>query len=283
MAIVPATANVIAKLAQGIADDLLTNAALAATIPIVIAPAMNAAMYMNRGDDREHAHAACARHRIRRARIRLSRPSASTASAGLRKRRRSLRRSRPPSRARSELRGERVVITAGPTREPIDPVRFISNASTGTTGIEMAREALARGAVVDLVLGPTEAPTRPKRAHASRDDRTRDVRRDCSARSGRDDRRRGGRGRRLASRANARAEDQERGERRGRERRAGAQSRYSRRHRPAKERHLPRSALRPRRRPTKRTRARSCGASIWMRLPSTTSRTSADSAPVKTS
>jgi phosphopantothenoylcysteine decarboxylase/phosphopantothenate--cysteine ligase len=55
----------------------------------------------------------------------------------------------------SDLAGERVLITAGPTREPIDPVRFLSNASTGTMGIELAREALARGAQVDLVLGPT--------------------------------------------------------------------------------------------------------------------------------
>jgi phosphopantothenoylcysteine decarboxylase/phosphopantothenate--cysteine ligase len=54
-----------------------------------------------------------------------------------------------------DLAGERVLITAGPTREPIDPVRFLSNASTGTMGIELAREALARGASVDLVLGPT--------------------------------------------------------------------------------------------------------------------------------
>ncbi len=54
-----------------------------------------------------------------------------------------------------DLAGERVLITAGPTRETIDPVRFLSNASTGTMGIELAREALARGAEVDLVLGPT--------------------------------------------------------------------------------------------------------------------------------
>ncbi|MBV8424760.1 MAG: bifunctional phosphopantothenoylcysteine decarboxylase/phosphopantothenate--cysteine ligase CoaBC, partial [Candidatus Eremiobacteraeota bacterium] len=67
---------------------------------------------------------------------------------------------------RGELRGEHIVITAGPTREPIDPVRFISNASTGTTGIEIAREALARGAVVDLVLGPTDAdPPEAARTH----------------------------------------------------------------------------------------------------------------------
>jgi phosphopantothenoylcysteine decarboxylase/phosphopantothenate--cysteine ligase len=60
-----------------------------------------------------------------------------------------------PASRHGELVGERVLITAGPTREPIDPVRFLSNAATGTQGIELAREALARGAEVDLVLGPT--------------------------------------------------------------------------------------------------------------------------------
>jgi phosphopantothenoylcysteine decarboxylase/phosphopantothenate--cysteine ligase len=63
---------------------------------------------------------------------------------------------------REHLDGKRILITAGPTREAIDPVRFISNASTGTMGIELAHEALARGATVDLVLGPTlvEPPAR---------------------------------------------------------------------------------------------------------------------------
>ena len=71
------------------------------------------------------------------------------------------------ARARAQRaisRGERVLITAGPTREPIDPVRFLSNASTGTMGIELAREALARGATVDLVLGPTSLDAARRRA-----------------------------------------------------------------------------------------------------------------------
>jgi len=165
LAIVPATANVVAKLAQGIADDLLTNAALAATIPIVIAPAMNAAMYMN----------AATIENLRTLRARgyeIVEPE----SGFLAEREHGIGRLAEESKivaaidavvARgSELRGERVVVTAGPTREPIDPVRFISNASTGTTGIEIAREALARGAVVDLVLGPTDAePPEAARTH----------------------------------------------------------------------------------------------------------------------
>ncbi|MGH7709546.1 MAG: bifunctional phosphopantothenoylcysteine decarboxylase/phosphopantothenate--cysteine ligase CoaBC [Vulcanimicrobiaceae bacterium] len=153
-AIVPATANVLAKLAHGIADDLLTNCALAATIPVVIAPAMNAAMYA---------------HPATRANLRaLVAHGYEVVEPGvgfLAEREHGIGRladqaaivgaiDRVLARPR-DLVGERVVITAGPTREPIDPVRFISNGSTGTMGIELAREALARGAAVDLVLGPT--------------------------------------------------------------------------------------------------------------------------------
>ena len=163
LAIVPATANVIAKLAHGIADDLLTNAALAAKIPIVIAPAMNAAMYENAATE-ENVRTLRARG------IEIVEPE----SGFLAEREHGIGRladeekivaalERVLSR-RDELRGERVVITAGPTREPIDPVRFISNASTGTAGIELAREALARGASVDLVLGPTNLDP-PEDAH----------------------------------------------------------------------------------------------------------------------
>jgi phosphopantothenoylcysteine decarboxylase/phosphopantothenate--cysteine ligase len=165
LAIVPATANVIAKLAHGIADDLLTNAALAATIPIVLAPAMNATMY-------EHAATIENLRTLRGRGVEIVEPE----SGFLAERERGIGRLADEAKVvaaiemvlarRGELRGERVVITAGPTREPIDPVRFISNASTGTTGIEIAREALARGASVDLVLGPTLlAPPAAARTH----------------------------------------------------------------------------------------------------------------------
>jgi len=154
LVIVPATANLIAKLARGIADDLLTNAALAARIPIVVVPAMNDAMYEHPAT-RENLALLEARgvtivepgvgflaereHGVGR----LAEQGAIVAAIdGV------LERGR-------DLEGERVLITAGPTREAIDPVRFLSNASTGTMGIELAREALARGAGVDLVLGPT--------------------------------------------------------------------------------------------------------------------------------
>ncbi|MEO7038755.1 MAG: bifunctional phosphopantothenoylcysteine decarboxylase/phosphopantothenate--cysteine ligase CoaBC [Candidatus Elarobacter sp.] len=154
IAIVPATANTIAKLALGLADDLLTNIALATRAPLLVAPAMNTVM-LEHAATREHL----ATLRARGATIvepgvgflaerehgagRLADEDVLVAAIED-----TLRRS-------AELAGERVVITAGPTREPIDPVRFLSNAATGTQGIELAREALRRGAEVDLVLGPT--------------------------------------------------------------------------------------------------------------------------------
>jgi phosphopantothenoylcysteine decarboxylase/phosphopantothenate--cysteine ligase len=154
-AIVPATANVIAKLAYGIADDLLTNAALAARIPIVIAPAMNTAML-------EHPATAENLRTLETRGVTIVAPE----SGFLAERETGAGRlagedaivaaiEAALSRTR-DLAGERVLITAGPTREPLDPVRFLSNASTGTMGIELAREALARGASVDLILGPTD-------------------------------------------------------------------------------------------------------------------------------
>jgi phosphopantothenoylcysteine decarboxylase / phosphopantothenate---cysteine ligase len=138
----------------GIADDLLTNAALAARIPIVVAPAMNDAMLAHPATRANLATLASRGVTIVEPGVgflaerehgpgRLADEDALVAAIET-----ALARTRG-------LAGERVLITAGPTREPIDPVRFLSNAATGTTGIELAREALLRGAEVDLVLGPT--------------------------------------------------------------------------------------------------------------------------------
>jgi phosphopantothenoylcysteine decarboxylase/phosphopantothenate--cysteine ligase len=174
-AIVPATANVIAKLAHGSADDLLTNAALAARIPIVIAPAMNTAML-------EHP-ATVANLRVLAARgVTIVEPETGflaerESGAGRLANEDAIVAAIEAALARrDDLRGERVLITAGPTREPIDPVRFLSNASTGTMGIELAREALARGATVDLILGPTDVPP-PAGANLERVTTARDMER----------------------------------------------------------------------------------------------------------
>lgn len=154
VAVVPATANTIAKAALGLADDLLTNVLLATRAPLVFAPAMNTVMLEH---DATQAHLATLRARG----ATIVEPGVGFLAE----------REFGPGRLADEqliidaisavltrgrdLAGERVLITAGPTREPIDPVRFLSNGSSGITGIELAREAIARGAQVDLVLGPT--------------------------------------------------------------------------------------------------------------------------------
>jgi phosphopantothenoylcysteine decarboxylase/phosphopantothenate--cysteine ligase len=154
IAVVPATANVLAKLSLGLADDLLTNVVLAARGPVLVAPAMNSAMY-------EHPATQAHLRALEARGVTLVAPG----TGFLAEREHGIGRLADEAAilaaldallARgNELAGERVLITAGPTRERIDPVRFLSNASTGTIGIELAREALARGADVDLVLGPT--------------------------------------------------------------------------------------------------------------------------------
>jgi phosphopantothenoylcysteine decarboxylase/phosphopantothenate--cysteine ligase len=152
--IAPATANTIAKLAEGRADDLLSTAALATEATLVIAPAMNVHMWRA-----ETTQAAVAKLRARGAVIvapesgelacgdvgegRLAEPAVITkAVLG------------EVKRARS-LRGVRVLVTAGPTQEALDPVRFLGNRSSGKTGYAIAEEAGRRGADVTLVSGPT--------------------------------------------------------------------------------------------------------------------------------
>ncbi|HKU68436.1 MAG TPA: bifunctional phosphopantothenoylcysteine decarboxylase/phosphopantothenate--cysteine ligase CoaBC [Candidatus Baltobacteraceae bacterium] len=156
--VVPATANVIAKLAHGIADDLVTTALLAARIPVLLAPAMNDAMYRNEATQ---------------ANLRVLSERGYTfvdpETGFLAERERGIGRLASEERilevlgatlARTQsLRGKRVAITAGPTREPFDPVRFVSNPSTGATGVALAREAALRGADVTLILGPTHLDT----------------------------------------------------------------------------------------------------------------------------
>ncbi len=160
--VAPATANVLAKLALGLADDLLLNIALATRVPLVLAPAMNAAMYEHPAtqahlrtlEGRGVAIVApesgfLAERELGVGRL-ATRETILAAIDGALQRVPPMMGTRAPT-----LAGERVLITAGPTHEAIDPVRFLSNAATGTMGIELAREALARGANVDLILGPT--------------------------------------------------------------------------------------------------------------------------------
>jgi len=155
LVIAPCTANVLNKLAHGIADDLLTTTALASTAPLVLAPAMNVAMLKNPLTQESlkvldgagasivgpgEGYLACGTEDSGR----MSSPEeilSATLSVLAQKK---------------SLAGVRVLITTGPTREYLDPVRFISSPSSGKTGFALAREARARGAEVVLISGPTE-------------------------------------------------------------------------------------------------------------------------------
>ena len=152
--VAPATANLIAKLAHGIADDLLTTALLAARIPIIIAPAMNDAMYEHAATQANLATLAARGYEI----IEPERGFLAERESGIGRlaSEERLLQALAEALARTQsLSGKRIAITAGPTREAFDPIRFMSNASTGSTGIALAREAARRGADVTLLLGPT--------------------------------------------------------------------------------------------------------------------------------
>lgn len=158
--IAPATANIIGKMAQGIADDLLSTTAMAVPCPVLLAPAMNTVMYKNAAVQAnlrllkergvmtigpESGYLACGDEDIGR----MSEPEqiVSAVCALLAR--------------KNDLQGKRVLVTAGPTREMVDPVRFLSNRSSGKMGYAIAEAAMRRGACVTLVSGPV-ALEKPK-------------------------------------------------------------------------------------------------------------------------
>jgi phosphopantothenoylcysteine decarboxylase / phosphopantothenate---cysteine ligase len=161
--VAPATADFVARAAQGQADDLLTAALLAADAPVLIAPAMN---------DRMWAHGATARNvaRLRELGYRVLDPEIGPLAVGEGS---GAGRLPEPETILAHigrlldgdgvLRGRRVVVTAGGTREPIDPVRFIANRSSGKMGVAIAAAAWRRGADVTLIAGPLSvgAPVGP--------------------------------------------------------------------------------------------------------------------------
>jgi phosphopantothenoylcysteine decarboxylase/phosphopantothenate--cysteine ligase len=153
--IAPATANVIGKLANGIADDMLTTTALACTCPKVIAPAMNTKMYENpvvqdnlqklrdygwKVIEPANGHLACGTSGVGKM------PEPEVLFAAIEE--------TLSAAQKQDLCGKTVLITAGPTREAIDPVRYITNHSTGKMGYALAEAALSRGAKVILISGP---------------------------------------------------------------------------------------------------------------------------------
>ena len=153
--IAPATANVIAKIAQGVADDLLTTTAVAYKGPMVVAPAMNDAMLR---DETTQENLDILRTRG----IRIVEPESGYLACGDEGTGRLADIAHIKDAVDEEfshsvdLTGKHVIITAGPTREPIDAVSFISNRSSGKMGYALAYEALARGAEVTLISGPTQ-------------------------------------------------------------------------------------------------------------------------------
>ncbi len=159
--VAPATADFMARAATGQADDLLTAVLLAAASPVLIVPAMNDHMWAHPQTGRNAAH-------LRSLGYQVIEPDEGMLAAG--------EGSGPGRMPEPEfifahvgralesargLEGRRVLVTAGPTREAIDPVRFISNHSSGRMGVALAQAAWRRGAEVDLVAGPLSVPVPP--------------------------------------------------------------------------------------------------------------------------
>ena len=154
--IAPATANFIGKLACGIADDMLTTTVMATKAPVLVAPAMNVNMYRNsiyqENEERLRRHGYLFVDAVKGALAcgwegegKLQTPEVIFEEA--------VKALTPP-----DLAGERVLVTAGPTREEVDPVRYISNHSSGKMGYALARAAWRRGAQITLISGPTCLP-----------------------------------------------------------------------------------------------------------------------------
>ena len=158
--VAPATANVMARLARGEASDLLSTVCLAASAPLLLAPAMNRNMWANAATQEN-----CAA--LRRRGALLAGPDHGEQACG------DVGEGRMSSVAAiaaavaqavdlsNRWTGQRVLITAGPTREPVDPVRYLSNHSTGAMGFALAAAAARAGASVDLVAGPSAEVTPP--------------------------------------------------------------------------------------------------------------------------
>jgi phosphopantothenoylcysteine decarboxylase/phosphopantothenate--cysteine ligase len=154
--VAPATADFMARAGNGNADDLLSAILLAATCPVLLVPAMNDRMWAHPQTTLNASHLAEIGYEVMAPDSgplafgegegpgRMPEPDHIAARLGTR------------LRGASSLKGMKVLVTAGATREPIDPVRFISNYSSGRMGVAIAREARARGAVVTLVAGATE-------------------------------------------------------------------------------------------------------------------------------
>ena len=156
----PATANIIGKLAHGIADDMLSTTLLATTAPVILAPAMNTNMYLNPITQQNI-------EKLRGVGYRFIEPGTGSLACGTSG---PGRLPEPMDIVRAveellmenlDLSGKKILVTAGGTREPIDPVRFIGNRSSGKMGYALAEAAAQRGATVILISGPVHLPPPP--------------------------------------------------------------------------------------------------------------------------
>ena len=152
--VAPASANVIARMANGIADDMLTTTVLACRCPKLVAPAMNTGMYENPATQANLA-------RLREYGVEVIDPACGRLACGavgpgkMPEPQQLLEHIQRHLACQKDMAGLHLLVTAGPTREALDPVRFITNHSTGRMGYELARAAMLRGAQVTLVSGPT--------------------------------------------------------------------------------------------------------------------------------
>src|SRR6202790_2509562 len=174
LVVVPATADVLARFAQGIANDFLSTLYLATTAPVVVAPAMNVNMW-------NHKATQSNLELLRQRGVKIVEPDAGYLACGM----------TGPGRlaenetivaavmealcASQDFNGETVLITAGPTREKIDPVRYLTNRSSGRMGYALAEAALRRGARVLLISGPTSL-TPPGAAEVTQVESTEEMR-----------------------------------------------------------------------------------------------------------
>ena len=160
LVVAPATADLIAKMAHGLADDFLTTLCLAFAGPVVVAPAMNVNMWQN-------AATQANLETLRQRGYRIAEPGSGYLACGmtgpgrLAELEEIVAAIESEARKRRDLEGETVLITAGPTQEPLDPVRYLTNRSSGKMGYALAEAAAARGAKVVLISGPVHlAPPR---------------------------------------------------------------------------------------------------------------------------
>ena len=160
MLVAPATANILAKAAHGLADDFLTTLLLAARCPVLMVPAMDGGMW-------EHPAVVANVRTLRDRGVQVLEPDVGALASGLAGKGRlpevdaiveALERLLAPKR---DLAGERILVTSGPTREPVDPVRYLSNRSSGKMGHAVATASLRRGAQVTLIAGPTSLSPPP--------------------------------------------------------------------------------------------------------------------------